>query len=182
MCQGVCLEEWMEQEKSRQIQKTLQNSLGEFHQGILGAADGWENLGTGHVFDILNKQKKIIAEIKNKYNTTKGNHKIAIYDDLVAQLNSQYKGFMSYYVEIIPAKKGAYNKPFTPSDNKTKKRRPINKSIRVIDGKSFYALATGDENALRKVYEVLPRVISDILGGEKDKQEKSFMELFDRAY
>lgn len=162
----------------------MQNALGEFHQGVLGAVDGWQDLGTGHVIDIASKNKKIIAEVKNKYNTTKGNHKVVIYDDLKAQLHNPYKGFTAYYVEIIPPKKGAYNKPFTPSDNKSKKRRPVNENIRVIDGKSFYAIATGDDDGLRKVYEVLPRVISDIIGGGEEKaiEEALFMELFDRAY
>ncbi|WP_410520593.1 Eco47II family restriction endonuclease [Candidatus Xenohaliotis californiensis] len=30
---------------------------------------------------MVNKKKKVIAEIKNKFNTAKGNHKKDIYDD-----------------------------------------------------------------------------------------------------
>jgi hypothetical protein len=163
MIQGVTLEQWLEQEKARQAQKTLQNALGNFHQEILGSISGWESLGTGNVFDLRNDSLKIIAEIKNKYNTTKGNHKVAIYDDLSGQLKDNYGGYVAYYVEIIPKNKAVYNKPFVPSDNRTHKKRKSREDIRVIDGKSFYDLATGDSEAIKKLYEVLPIVISSIL-------------------
>jgi hypothetical protein len=182
--QDIPISEWVKQERSRQNQKTLQNALGDFHQSILGSSKGWQNLGRGKVFDVKNDKKKIIAEIKNKYNTTKGNHKIAIYDDLKRQLKGAYKGYTAYYVEIIPRNKKTYNKPFEPSDNNTHQRRSANKSIRVIDGKSFYALATGDKDALEKLYSILPSVIAKTLGKKSAKLRKdnSFKDLFDRVY
>lgn len=182
--QNISLTVWLKQEKARQNQKTLQNALGDFHQEILGSFNGWESLGKGNVFDIKNESKKIIAEVKNKHNTTKGNHKVAIYDDLKGQLKERFKDYTAYYVEVIPKNKKIYNEPFTPSDNRTHKRRPKNKKIRVIDGKSFYALATGDPNALKKLYDVLPRVISDILGREPKvvKDDASFNSLFEKIY
>lgn len=164
MCQGISLEQWLEQEKARQTQKTLQNALGGFHQEILGSIPGWESMGTGNVFDLKNEKLKIIAEVKNKYNTTKGNHKVAIYDDLSDQLKIKYRGYVAYYVEIIPKGKAVYNKPFTPPDNRTHKRRAARKDIRVIDGKSFYGLATGDPEAIKKFYNTLPIVIGELLG------------------
>lgn len=182
--QDVSLSEWMKQEKSRQNQKTLQNALGNFHQNILGSMHGFDNLGTGKVFDIKNDTLKIIAEIKNKHNTTKGNHKVAIYDDLKKQLKSRYAGYTAYYVEVIPKNKKTYNKPFVPSDNRTHKRRPVDESIRVIDGKSFYALASGDEYALEKIYARLPSLIAKTLRKPRRKfgKDASFTDLFKRAY
>jgi hypothetical protein len=175
MCQGISLKQWLEQEKARQTQKTLQNALGEFHQEILGSIPGWVSLGKGNVFDLKNDSLKIIAEVKNKYNTTKGNHKVAIYDDLSGQLKTKYKDYTAYYVEIIPKSRVAYDKPFTPSDNRTHERRAARKDIRVIDGKSFYGLATDDPEAISKFYEVLPIVIKKLLradnpGGEYSQQ------------
>lgn len=182
--QGISLDDWIKQEKSRQIQKTMQNSLGAFHQEILGAMKGWRSLGNGKVFDIANDEKKIIAEVKNKYNTTKGNHKVAIYDDLKSQLKDKYLGYTAFYIEVIPKNKKTYNKPFTPSDNKKKKRRPSNKNIRVIDGKSFYEIASNDPNGLKKIYETLPIIISDILGKSPKniRKDSSFKNLFNKAY
>ncbi len=182
--QKISLKEWLLQEEARQIQKTLQNDIGYFHQSILGFSPGWENLETGSVIDIRNRKRKIIAEIKNKYNTTKGNHKTAIYDDLKGQLHGEHKGYIAYYVEIIPKSKKTYDVEFTPSDNRTKTRRPVNKNIRVIDGKTFYDLATGHTDSLKGLYEVLPIVISDVLGIPLEfiTNDKLFAELFGKIY
>lgn len=183
--QGVSLAQWLEQEKSRQIQKTMQNALGEFHENILGSIPGWEKLPVGNVVDVRNMENKIIAEVKNKYNTTKGTDKKSIYDNLKSQLKKKkYSGFTGYYVEVIPKRKEPYDKPFTPSDNITKTRRPKNDKIKVIDGRSFYALASGKKGTLKELYEVLPNVINDILkrSSKTNYKEKVFYDLFNRAY
>ena len=183
LSQAITLSEWIKQEKSRQIQKTLQNAIGEFHQNILGSIPGWLNLKTGSVLDLSNKKRKIIAEVKNKYNTTKGNHKIAIYDDFKKLLDTDYKGFVAYYVEIIPKGKKSYNLPFVPSDNRKSKRRSKNENIRVIDGKSFYALAGSRKNGLRELYVALPIAIGDILKRPvRINASKEFLSLFEKAY
>jgi len=181
--QGISLSEWIRQEKSRQIQKTLQNAIGEFHQNILGSMTGWVNLETGSVSDLCNKNKKIIAEVKNKYNTTKGNHKRAIYDDFKKLLKTDYHGYKAYYVEIIPSGKNIYDKPFTPPDNRTGKRRVINSKIRIIDGKTFYTLASGYPEALKQLYLALPMAIGKVLGKTiKKARTDEFLTLFEKAY
>lgn len=174
----------MNLEKNRQIQKTLQNSVGEFHQQILGSVPGWENLQTGSVVDIRNKKRKIIAEVKNKFNTTKGNHKKEIYDDLLAETTTRHKGYVSYYVETIPNKRAKYDKPFMPPDNVKKSRRPENNKIRIIDGYSFYEMVTGEKNALRSLYNVLPVVIGQILKVNPTMITKDphFIEFFEKAF
>ncbi len=85
---------------------------------------------------------------------------------------------------MIPKNKKTYDKPFTPSDNRTHAQRPLNESIRVIDGKSFYTLATGDQDALKKLYSILPRVIGDVLGREQKAiaEDTSFEDLFNIIY
>ena len=49
---GITFEEWLEQEEKRQIQKTLQNHVGDLHQQILATLDEVEDLGTGQVLDL----------------------------------------------------------------------------------------------------------------------------------
>lgn len=163
---GISFDEWIEQEKKRQIQKTLQNKVGDLHQKILGTLSGVQDLGVGDVVDIISQEKSLIAEIKNKHNTTKGNHKIAVYDDLKSVLSSKPEITTAYYVEILPKNGKKYNKPFTPSDNKTSQQRPANEFIRQIDGQSFYELLTGKPNALRELYILLAQVASEILSEE----------------
>jgi len=139
----------------------------------------------GHLIDVRNIERKIIAEIKNKYNTTKGSDKKALYDNLEFALKGDYAGYTGYYVEIIPRNCGTYDKPFTPSDNKLKNKRAEDENIRVIDGCSFYELATGDEYALQKLYKILPTVIREILGNNFTldyRSESLFHELYSRAF
>ncbi|MCX6739796.1 MAG: Eco47II family restriction endonuclease [Candidatus Parcubacteria bacterium] len=181
---SITYKQWLEQEKARQLQKTMQNAIGDFHQQILGAIPGWANLGTGGGLDVVNYEMKIIAEVKNKYNTTKGNHKVEIYDAIKAKLsNDEYSNFVGYYVEIISQGKKKYNKPFTPPDNKTKKSRPVNEKIRVIDGVSFYALATGREHALQELFEAIPVILTEKYQHKLGKNEAlQYFELFKKAF
>lgn len=176
--------DWIAQEKTRQIQKTMQNAIGDFHQEILGAVSGWKNLGVGGGLDVVNKKMKIIAEVKNKFNTTKGNHRVEIYDAIKSKLKmSEYAGFVGYFVEIIPKNIKGYNKSFTPPDNKTKKRRPAREDMRIIDGVSFYKMATGRANALKELFEVLPTVIADNFGLKMSKKDfDAYQDLFGGAF
>ncbi len=189
MLQGIPLSNWVMQEKVRQSQKTLQNCIGNFHQSVIASFDGWEDLGTGKIIDIRNKDRNIVAEIKNKYNTTKGNHKIQIYRDIKATLyQPDHNGFIGYYVEIIPSGRGAktlYNKPFVPSDNTKNGERVIARDdIRVIDGRSFYKIVTGAEDALSQLYKALPEMIRKALNDSsiKPENETLFSELFEKAF
>ncbi|WP_425360261.1 MULTISPECIES: Eco47II family restriction endonuclease [unclassified Candidatus Tisiphia] len=138
--------EWLKSEKSRQSQKTLSNHLGDFHQQILGAFDGWESLSSGQMVDIVNHDKKIIGEVKNKHNTLKGSDKASMYyklENLVMQKGHMYKGYTAYYIEIIPKKPKRYNIEFVPSNASTGVICPRNRLTRQIDGDSFYSQFRG---------------------------------------
>lgn len=163
---------WLEREMTRQAQKTLQNQIGTFHQNVLGAALGWHNLGTGAVVDLVHTEQKIIAEVKNKYNTISGGKLAELYavlDRLVMPKTSDYKDYTAYYVAIIPKKPIRYNRPFTPSDKEKGSRCPSNELIREIDGSSFYELVTGTPNALHSLYNALPDVIQTVAGGSSQQ-------------
>lgn len=170
---------WIDAEIMRQKQKTLTNKIGDLQEELIACIIGVENLARGEVVDILCKDKRIIAEVKNKFNTTKGNHKKQIYDDISKVISQQYHGFTGYYVEIIPKKPIRYNKQFTPSDNTTKTNRVGRDDIRIIDGYSFYSILTGDKNALFKIHQFILDVISKQMNIESIYE---FEELFNRAY
>ena len=180
--QKISITQWFEQEKKRQLTESFQNTIGNFHQSVLSNIDGYRNLGTGKIVDIVSDKHKIIAEIKNKFNTTKGNHKPQIYDDLESVINSEYQGYTGYYVAILTKKR--FNKPFTPSDNKTKTNRTVNEQIREIDGASFYELVTGQKDAIRQLYLAIPIVLGDILNHDSSKiiKDPLFDELFIKAF
>ena len=95
----LTMEEWIIREKQRQIQKTLQNKIGKAHQDILGTIGDLRVLKKG--LDLESQDLKFIAEIKNKHNTTKGNHLVKIYDDLLKELNKKDDpSYTAYYVEM----------------------------------------------------------------------------------
>lgn len=131
---------------------------------IKGATD--LNVGDKSGVDIECKEKKIIAEIKNKHNTVTGvklSDQYYALRDLVGKKYSPYKDYTAYFVNIIPSKPERINKPFTPSDSKEGAKCPINEKIRIIDGASFYSLLTGEENALEDLYKILPQVIEKVM-------------------
>ncbi len=74
---------------------------------------------------------------------------------------SHYKGFTTYFVEIIPSSPKGYEKPFTPSDKDRGIRCEANPQIVQIDGNRFYKLVTGVDNALEQIFEAIPKVIKD---------------------
>ncbi|WP_339058271.1 Eco47II family restriction endonuclease [Candidatus Regiella endosymbiont of Tuberolachnus salignus] len=163
LVQGISMDAWMLQEQVRQIQKTKQNAIGSIHEQIMGSIEGVENLPVGHVIDIVSHRLRLIAEIKNKHNTTKGNHKVQIYRDLEKKLKQLPQGYIGYYVEVLPKGKKTYNEPFTPSDNQNGTRLPVRNDIRIIDGKSFYSLLTGNDGAIEELYMELPHIVVEII-------------------
>jgi Eco47II restriction endonuclease len=175
---------WEKNEKIRQAQKTLQNQIGEFHQKILGSIVGCKDLGTGVIVDLECPAKKIIAEIKNKYNTIKASDQCNLYKDLENQVmlkGQKYQGYTAYYVEIIPKNPEPYDLEFTPSDKSKGIKCPMNKRIRRIDGKSFYGKVTGVPDALEMLFDVLPDVI-EAQSSYKFSERDAIKYYFAKAY
>ncbi len=149
---------------------------------MLGSIPGWADLEKGNVIDLENRERKIIAEIKNKHNTTKGDQKKNLYESFEKLLSLKYTGYTAYYVEIIPNKKDGYNELFVPSDNTVSIRKNENPNIRKISGQKFYALATGDPLALKNLYETIPK-ISEIYGKNiTNDTRKRLGIIFENAY
>ena len=177
-------DEWKDSETRRQIQKTLNNSIGNFHQRILGKVKGWTDAGVGKGVDLINEEKKIIAEIKNKHNTVTKGKETGVYnelEDLVMPKSSKYKGFTSYYVKIIPQKPERYNKCFRPSDKTVGKLKPENDLIREIDGYSFYDLVTDEKDAYQKIFSKIPISIKNNFNFDNSYLASINM-LFEKAY
>lgn len=184
-------EEWRNSEIARQCQKTIQNHVGSFHQKILGHIDGWQDMGIGGIVDLLNEERKIIAEVKNKYSTVTGGDLADKYkglDGLISPKHSKFKDYCAYFVNIIPRRPVRSDTPFTPSDKASGSLCPSNPNIRIIDGASFYQLVTGREHALKELHSVLPLVIEHVsnshLGqnGFSIPDKQNFMEYFSLAY
>lgn len=175
---------WLTGERTRQAQKSLQNHIGGFHQKLLGKIPGWVDLGQGEVFDLAHAERKLVAEVKNKFNTLNAAGAARLYGqlaDAVSKKGHQYYGYTAYYVEIIPRKPERYDQPFTPSDPSTGSPCPEHPRVRRIDGHSFYALATGVPDALDQVFEALLSRAAQ-LGGHAPSAPDALRDFFRRAY
>lgn len=162
-------ETWQKAETVRQCQKSLTNAIGVLHQKVLGSVDGWEDMGTGEEVDLRSSDKKIIAEVKNKYNTLSGGRLADEYrslHDKVSKKSSQYTGYTAYFVTIIPKNPTPFDIEFVPSDRSVGQKVAAHKSVRTCDGATFYHLVTGEKDALANFYNALPYVIEKVA---KDK-------------
>jgi len=183
--------EWKNSEITRQRQKTIQNHVGTFHQKILGHVYGWQDMGIGGIVDLVNEDKKIIAEVKNKYSTVTGGDLADKYKglfELISPKHSKFKDYCAYFVNIIPRKPIRSDIPFTPSDKASGTLCPSNPNIRIIDGASFYQLVTGRRDALKELHTALPYAIEHVLNerlaqhGFLIPDRDSFIKYFELAY
>ena len=181
-------DEWEELETIRQIQKTIQNAVGDFHNDILGSVPGWSRLPKGGTVDLVKNDNTVIAEIKNKYNTVSGGKLKDHYDELsglVNQKNSIYFGATSYFAQIIPKKPDSFDRCFTPPDKATGKSKPADSKVREIDGRSFYAMVTGYDGALDMLHDQIPIALAQsraIGNGFSTNDLKELSDYFKRAY
>lgn len=184
ICQGITVDEWLKLESMRQSQKGLQNAIGYFHQDVLGSVKGWENMGRNGAIDVRSSDGAVVAEIKNKFNTMNSGSALAVYDKLAGFLdyNEKYKGrSTAYVVFIVPRSPVSLDDVFCPSDKGT--RRQLRQDIRMIDGASFYHKATGDPDALEKLYHSIPLIAENLIGAKGlSTNDELYQQLFNRVY
>jgi len=137
--QALTQDEWWEMERQRQLQKTIGNHLGEAQQDIIGSLEGWRSFqaisGEPDVVGMIGNQK-IIAEIKNKKNTTNSSSENDVYESLSSLLDGKYAGYLGIMVNVMhPFSKKPFWRPFAPG-----KKKPRADLIRMT-GRVFYAVA-----------------------------------------
>ena len=89
----------------RQIDKSINNSIGTFHEQILGGVEGFE-VGNLSGFDIKAEDNLLFADIKNKHNTMNSSSSEALFQKL-ARYADDYKKAKCYWVQILA--KGSFN-------------------------------------------------------------------------
>lgn len=89
----------------RQIDKSINNSIGTFHEQILGGIEGYE-VGNLSGFDIRAVDNTLFADIKNKHNTMNSCSAEALFQKL-ARYADDHKKAKCYWVQILA--KGSFN-------------------------------------------------------------------------
>ena len=149
-------EDLIQSEILRQIDKSINNSIGTFHEQILGGIDGYE-VGNLSGFDIKANNDTLFADIKNKHNTMNSSSAEALFQKL-ARYADDYKKAKCYWVQILA--KGSFNELWKGDING---KEYSHSRVFKISGDRFYALLSGQEDALYSLYKVLPTAIDDYL-------------------
>lgn len=160
-------EKLIQSEILRQIDKSINNSIGTFHEQILGGIAGFE-IGKLSGFDIKAKDNTLFADIKNKHNTMNSSSAEALFQKLARYADS-YKKAKCYWVQVLA--KSSFSEPWKGEING---KEYSHSRVYKISGDQFYALLSGQNDALYMLYKALPIAINDYLG--TIKQDKAVSE------
>ena len=152
----IGIKEWIKKEILRQLDKTVEQKMGEFHQKLLGGVAGWEDWKIGRGIDLANPDKGVYIEVKNKFNTCSASALNDVRQKL-EQITSKNHKAKAYWGYVIGTQS---NKTGEDIWEKTHFNRIEN--VRKVWGEALYELITGDAEALQKVYHTLPQVIADV--------------------
>ena len=151
------IEDVLESEVIRQLDKSNTNHIGYFHQNIfryIGGGD-WEVPDQG--YDIVNLKQQIFVEMKNKHNTMNSSSSQKTYMRMQNTLLKN-ESAVCMLVEVIAA--NSQNMPWVASMDGV---RVAHEKIRRVSIDKFYEIVTGDQFAFKKLCEILPRVIEDVV-------------------
>jgi len=165
-------ESLIQSEILRQIDKSTNNSIGTFHEQILGGIKGFE-VGNLSGFDIKSVDDTLFADIKNKHNTMNSSSAEALFQKLARYAND-YKKAKCYWVQILA--KGSFCELWTAEING---KEYSHSRVYKVSGDQFYALLSGQDDALFELYKALPKAINDFLkstNNNKDLAENSALE------
>lgn len=152
------LEQTIQNEIMRQIDKSNTNHIGYFHQNIFKYFDSdW--IVPKEWYDVINEKKKIFVEMKNKHNTMNSSSSQKTY---IRMQNTILQDPYStcYLVEVIA--KDSQDIPWLCSVDKIPMK---DNRIRRMSIDKFYALVTGETTSFKQLCQVLPIVIEDVVDG-----------------
>ncbi len=166
------MEEVVASECIRQMDKSNNNHIGYFHQNLFRyAGNGWSVPKEG--FDVVNEEKHIFVEMKNKHNTMNSAASQKTYMKMQQKIIRDSKA-TCMLVEVIA----------THSQNKTwiakvDNERFENDNIRRVSMDKFYEIVFGDSLAFAKLCNVLPLILDDVIKelGSASHQNTVFDEL-----
>lgn len=140
----------------RQVDRTVVNAIGDFHEEILGGIQGYSrDIQSG--YDIKSDDDKVFIELKNKHNTLKGEDKKSVFNKLKG-LVDEYPHSIAYYARILDTK--SQNEAWKFNVGNILYADP---RIFIISGDELYKMMTGEDDAFFKLYEVLPQAIDDFM-------------------
>lgn len=187
---GEDIKEIVNAEQNRQMDKSINNVIGYFHQNIFNYIEDWHVPERG--FDIVKDDLTVYVELKNKHNTMNSSSSQKTYinmQDKIIKSLEKNKDVTCMLVEVIARK--SQNIPWIISLNG---QRKSSKSIRRVSIDKFYEYVTGDKEAFKKMVSWLPITLKEVALEENEKLEESkiikeltkeksfFINLYDLAF
>jgi hypothetical protein len=157
-------EKLIQSEILRQIDKSINNSIGTFHEQILGGIKGFE-AGNLSGYDIKAADNTLFADIKNKHNTMNSSAAEALFQKL-KRYADDYKQAKCYWVQILA--KGSFCELWSGDING---KEYSHSRVYKISGDQFYALLSGQQDAMFQLYKALPNAIKDYLKSVEEAEE-----------
>lgn len=157
-------ESLIQSEILRQIDKSINNSIGTFHEQILGGINGFK-VGKLSGFDIKAEDNTLFADIKNKHNTMNSSSAEALFQKLARYAND-YKKAKCYWVQILA--KRSFTALWSGEING---KEYSHSRVYKISGDRFYALLSGQEDAMLQLYTALPMAIRDYMSSLNENEE-----------
>lgn len=140
----------------RQIDKTVNNSLGTFHEQVLGGIHGYQSDYLSG-YDIKAIDDTLFADIKNKHNTMNSSSAEALFQKL-ARYADTHKQAKCYWVQILA--KNSFCELWKGDING---KEYSHSRVYKISGDQFYDLLSGQKKSLYDLYKALPIAIKDYL-------------------
>ncbi|MFN4122215.1 MAG: Eco47II family restriction endonuclease [Flavobacteriales bacterium] len=157
-------EKLIQSEILRQIDKSINNSIGTFHEQILGGIKGFE-AGNLSGYDIKATDNTLFADIKNKHNTMNSSAAEALFQKL-KRYADDYKQAKCYWVQILA--KGSFCELWSGDING---KEYSHSRVYKISGDQFYALLSGQQDAMLQLYKALSSAIKDYLKSVEKTEE-----------
>ena len=156
---GQTMAQTIESECIRQIDKTNNNRIGYFHQYLFKlAGNGWEVPANGDKggFDVVNEERHIFVEMKNKPSKMKHSAKRALaikaYDKLLHDKDAT--------VMIVDMQNlSGINVPWMI---RMDDMSFVNERLRIVSIDKFYDLIFSHDGAYSQICNALPTILSDI--------------------
>ena len=165
---GQTMQQTIESECIRQIDKSNNNNIGYFHQHLFRyAGNGWEvpDNGVKGGFDVINEERCIYVEMKNKHNTMNSAAISATYLKMLDKVMRSGSKATCYLVEAIAKRSQdvVWVAAVTQNGHRERYDWP---SIRRISMDKFYEIVFGEKDAFFRLCKVLPTVLDDVISAD----------------
>ncbi|WP_249041581.1 Eco47II family restriction endonuclease [Aequorivita lipolytica] len=157
-------EELIKLEMSRQIDKSVNNAIGTFHEEVLGGVKGFSS-GRLMGYDLKADDGSLFAEIKNKHNTMNSSSAESAFQKL-ARFADDNRNSKCYLVQILAKK--SFCKKWEGIINR---KEYSHSRVYMISGDQFYEMITRKENAFYDLYKSLPKAVNDFIKSVSEEKQ-----------